>query len=449
MLRKFLLAAIIAINFLPALALAQENKIPEFNPICWREDACQKQRKALNSDADVKDGWLENEDPCNKTGWGKCLPAGKTVTEIAFGGRREFVHLGDFIQTVYKFAIGAAAILAVVMIVVAGAQWAASGGNAETIGSSKKKIVGALVGLFIAYASYFILNTVNPALVNLRLPNVWMLKPQQIIPQFCSQASADNKFASAPASVTDLTGVEEQKSIYTKITDFPLGFSTSSKSAEDIKKQQQLFACGKRFFVKDSGGAICKGNYCGSDKICVDFGDDLKNPYSCEEGLMTGRLVASSPISPQCPLIAGYKYPYIDDDAAGNGITRLCKNKEGVIEADLALNGESAVRVKNRDNISTQSYLVTLNKDVLNKPCFNEGSVVGYGLKLSLNRSCALARNVWLIGKGGRSLAELFIGEEAERKGLAALAGNDLYSKEEIMQGEILLDIDVSSIPTD
>ncbi len=73
--------------------------------------------------------------------------------------------LENYISTVYKILIAAAAVLAIVMIFWGGVQYmttdAWQGKN-----DGKKRIQNAIIGLIMALASYAILNTVNPNLLN-------------------------------------------------------------------------------------------------------------------------------------------------------------------------------------------------------------------------------------------------------------------------------------------
>lgn len=158
---------------------------PDTNPLCWKEEDCAKARAAFHNEVwleltpeqqkQEEGGFVKDPATCGDT-MGRCLPAGLTETEISFGGNKKFSSIGDFITKNYQYAIGVAGILAAMMLVVAGFQWVTSGGNSEAITSAKKRIGGSIVGLFIAYMSYFILTTVNPATVNLRLPQTWMVR---------------------------------------------------------------------------------------------------------------------------------------------------------------------------------------------------------------------------------------------------------------------------------
>ncbi|OGH70181.1 MAG: hypothetical protein A2754_02150 [Candidatus Magasanikbacteria bacterium RIFCSPHIGHO2_01_FULL_47_8] len=282
MFRKLILVLAVSFVFLPNVALmAPPAKIPEFNPLCWRQKACQDQRKQLNSEAEPKDGWI-SDDECALPDWGKCLPAGVATTQIAFGGQKRFLHIGDFIQVIYKYAVGVAGVVAVTMIIIAGFQWVTSGGNSEAITSAKKRITGALTGLFIAYAAFFILNTINPALVNLRLPQVYMIRAQSIVPRFCGQApdeikNRSNAFALATEKDKQLEAVKTTK---------------DTKFDKTYKGGEKDFGCGKRFFM-DSAGTTCWGDYCNAGQICVNFDNgDPANPnkYDCKDGMLAGRI---------------------------------------------------------------------------------------------------------------------------------------------------------------
>jgi hypothetical protein len=92
--------------------------------------------------------------PC-VDGTGNDCSGNKPITEI---------NLETYIQYVFKFSIALAAFLAVVMIIVGGFEWMLS----ETpfkIGEGKKRIQNAIIGLVMVLASYLILETIDPRLV--------------------------------------------------------------------------------------------------------------------------------------------------------------------------------------------------------------------------------------------------------------------------------------------
>jgi len=105
--------------------------------------------------------------------------------------------IGEYIVGVYTYALGIAAIIAAIMIIIAGVRWTTSGGNSEAIGSSKKRIGGALVGLLIAYLSYAVLNIINPGLTTFKSLKVKYIEPLELA-QFIAEsaASADAELTS-------------------------------------------------------------------------------------------------------------------------------------------------------------------------------------------------------------------------------------------------------------
>lgn len=80
----------------------------------------------------------------------------------------------EYVKKIIPFILSLAAVLAVVMIVIGGIQYAIS----EAIDSkadARDRITQAIFGLLLALLSYLILYTINPQLVNLQLD----IKPLQ------------------------------------------------------------------------------------------------------------------------------------------------------------------------------------------------------------------------------------------------------------------------------
>jgi hypothetical protein len=79
--------------------------------------------------------------------------------------------LGKYLNLMIKIVIGLAAVMAVVMIVIGGMEYATS----ELISSKeagKQRIQEALLGLLVALGAYTLLNTINPDLLKTDLKNV-------------------------------------------------------------------------------------------------------------------------------------------------------------------------------------------------------------------------------------------------------------------------------------
>ncbi len=89
-------------------------------------------------------------------------PTESYTLEQPFGGKATVANIGEYIQTVYQFALGIVGIFAVVLIMFGGLRWVAAAGNESVIGEAKEIIISAVTGLVIALLSYSILAFINP-----------------------------------------------------------------------------------------------------------------------------------------------------------------------------------------------------------------------------------------------------------------------------------------------
>jgi len=433
--KKIILAGVLFVMIgLPAAALAADPP-PALNPVCWKEKECSTARKQLAPDT-ADQGWVKNNPPCTggegDNAWGMCLPPLNTVTEISFGGSKNFTNIGVFILQIYNYAVGVAAVLATVMIIISGAQWAVSGGNTETINNSKKRIAGAVIGLFIALMSNFILNSINPALVNLRLPQVWMVKKQGLVSEFCSASPSSTQFALA----SDDTNNQTKPVSPPANPDYKWVYTNPS--------QKEMFWCGKRFFMKDAGASTCFGDVCqkaedaSTPKTCARD-PKQKNNYGCLEGSIIGK-VSGEALLPAC-LSDAFKYPFIKKDAvqrkslvaklligipgptqligatmmatgdqgSPNGLYLVCNNG-GVSRIAAA-----ELYIDDFDNDKSQMYRFVVPRETLNRltpdakstGCASAGGYLGVVMVLDFNKtSCAVPQwyeSHW-IGKNGTDI---------------------------------------------
>jgi hypothetical protein len=322
----------------------------ELNPICWPKDECLEMRKRILDatgiqkdeyiEKQAEEGWIINESPCNKKDWGKCLPANLTRTEINFGGKNTFTNVGEFLQTNYNYLLGIASVLAVGMIVIAGFQWVVSAGNSEAISSAKKRITGAIVGMFIAYMSYFILNTINPALVSLRLPQTWLVRPQILAAEMCDSVADGTKLAYAGQGgvllpiggikpedykilpkfyrTSDVIGdaleacrkLEYDDSFWQTGGVFKKyecldGILKKLESTHSPLEKKLIPMCGHQYYLSNNAGKTCNGSECRpidkyGRKVVMSYGIDVMamqlnpaggNKYACYEGSISGKLV--------------------------------------------------------------------------------------------------------------------------------------------------------------
>ncbi|MDD5110343.1 MAG: hypothetical protein PHI63_03960 [Patescibacteria group bacterium] len=80
--------------------------------------------------------------------------------------------LGQYIVTVYRFGIWLAIFLAIVMTMVGGFMWTLAGGNPSRVTEAKNYIGSAMTGLVVALTSFLLLQTINPRLITIGLPDL-------------------------------------------------------------------------------------------------------------------------------------------------------------------------------------------------------------------------------------------------------------------------------------
>jgi len=78
------------------------------------------------------------------------------------------LDVGAYFNNIIKIFIGLLSVLAVVMVVIGGIQYMTSTSSGEK-GGGKNRILNAIYGLVLVLASYMILRTINPKLVNLQI----------------------------------------------------------------------------------------------------------------------------------------------------------------------------------------------------------------------------------------------------------------------------------------
>jgi len=114
--------------------------------------------------------------------------------------------LADYIIGIYKYAVSIVSIIAVVMIMVGGLTWLTSGGSGERIRKARETITGAVMGLFLVFGSYVLLNSISTNLTDLGNINVKYIEGQPIENvQFIS----DNNYS----SITGQTNPGKEKII--------------------------------------------------------------------------------------------------------------------------------------------------------------------------------------------------------------------------------------------
>jgi len=189
--------------------------------------------------------------------------------QIKILGQEKVTDIAAYIALIYKYTVGAAAVLAVVMILWGGIVYLTAGGLPDKINQAKEYISNALIGLVLLYTSYLLLQTLNPDLVKLRMPRVYMLRPLTLGAIFCEDMAPEEALGEYSGG---FALAEKDKPIPTK---FDLG-------PGDLD-------CNKEYYWQKGGKQKCWGKRCptkeGKKQVCLP----LKNPtpenqFECKEG---------------------------------------------------------------------------------------------------------------------------------------------------------------------
>lgn len=137
---------------------------------------------AVNAQVNVRD--LGNEEIPVQTE--VIIPGSEPVFD---GGllRGRVGDLAGYLGIIYNFLISIVGVVAGVFILVGGFQYVTAGGDAARVTSAKQRISSALIGFVLALSSFVLLNTINPQLVNLKVPSVTDVTTQLAFLPWCEQ----------------------------------------------------------------------------------------------------------------------------------------------------------------------------------------------------------------------------------------------------------------------
>ncbi|KKQ27809.1 MAG: hypothetical protein US42_C0005G0034 [Candidatus Magasanikbacteria bacterium GW2011_GWC2_37_14] len=294
-----------------------------------------------------------------------CKPPYVAQTEVTFGNTNTFANMGEFIKYMFRYAIIVAGVVAVIMVIFAGIQWTISGGNAEKISSARKKIGGAMMGLFLIIMSYSILSFINPYLVNLRLPQAWMINTQGLAPVYCDFLSSSTTVATAYPYGTKKTILEKQQ-MSTSVT-----YNVNS----------QVATCGTEYFVKDTGGQTCSGNACPSGQLCSNFSNGEDLTPKCVTSKLAGRITGTFSV---------FRAPAVDKSDNEIELLALCKADANKIV--------KVATIKYEGSTSDGDPYFFDYLDKLDSACSDYGGPVGFYLGVEVNDETEYSGSGWVEG---------------------------------------------------
>lgn len=97
-------------------------------------------------------------------------------TEVDEEGNVYIPWAGEYVRAIYNFAVVVISILAVVVLILSGAQIITSAGGPAK-GAAYRRITQAIIGLFIAWGSYVVLYTINPGLTTFNSLKIKYIEP--------------------------------------------------------------------------------------------------------------------------------------------------------------------------------------------------------------------------------------------------------------------------------
>ncbi len=107
------------------------------------------------------------------------------------GGSEEIVNPGDYLKTIYDFALMIVGVVAFGALVWGGVLWITSAA-VDKKKDALDQIQSALLGLGLVLISYLLLQAINPALLNLKLPELEVGEPQpELIDRFDNSIDDD------------------------------------------------------------------------------------------------------------------------------------------------------------------------------------------------------------------------------------------------------------------
>lgn len=91
----------------------------------------------------------------------------------------------QFITYLFYLITAIGSFLGVILLIIAGLEWVSAYGDAKVINSAKKKIAAVFTGLAVLFTSYIIINTINPAILNVNIEDIssGYTSPEFVIPE--------------------------------------------------------------------------------------------------------------------------------------------------------------------------------------------------------------------------------------------------------------------------
>lgn len=86
--------------------------------------------------------------------------------------RSDTSYIGQLAKGFYDYGLAIGGILAAIMLMAGGVIWLTSAGSSDAVSKAKGLIAGSITGLVLLFGAWFMLNTINPALIDFNIRSI-------------------------------------------------------------------------------------------------------------------------------------------------------------------------------------------------------------------------------------------------------------------------------------
>ncbi|MCF7796028.1 pilin [Patescibacteria group bacterium] len=190
----------------------------------------------------------------------------------------------EVFEGIFKFILGSAGTLCVIMLIVSGLQIAFAAGNASILGAARTRMKDSIIGLILTVSSGFILSIINPQLLNFdfKEPTDYTISGFEYL-QGKEGAECIMTFQDGDETLED--GKEKVSCDYELYCYIPSSDIEEGDITGRCKKYREVGEnCGENF-----SGELCKEGYeCASSGVCQASTEinDLEEKERCTTGYL-------------------------------------------------------------------------------------------------------------------------------------------------------------------
>lgn len=262
---------------------------PNRNPKCWTKTDCEAW-SGKNGVTPIGASWQDENSPTGKMPY-ECM-ANKTsgdetrycyaddasyTLNIPVAGTTEVGNLPTYINVLYAWALPAASLVAVVMMMLGGLQYVLSRGKEKYIAKGKERITNAITGLVLLLSVFVILNLIDPRLTSMNALKIPMIKEITML----DAASSCERLADYGYKITTTTTPEScgGKGKIENSDNLEEGVLGSWKDGDECDYMKCLGADAGESCVREGDKNVCKS--------CADYPDPSDSACSALEQLTT------------------------------------------------------------------------------------------------------------------------------------------------------------------